>query len=70
MPIFHVRPVPHGGGWQINRDNEPFALQTFRFRHQAITEARKLRGREPGEIRVYGADGHYQFSEIAPWLDD
>ena len=70
MPVYHVRPIPHGGEWQVNRDDEPFALQTFMFRHQAITEARRLRGREPGEVRVYGLDGNYQFSGIAPWLDD
>ena len=38
--------------------------------HQAITEAHKLRGRGPGEVRVYGLDGNYQYSETAPWLDD
>ena len=59
-----------GKNRQAIHNDEPFALQTFMFRHQAITEARRLRGREPGEVRVYGLDGNYEFSEIAPWLDD
>ena len=45
MPVYHVRPVPQGGGWHIAPDGSPFALQTFRQRGDAIREARKLRGR-------------------------
>ena len=57
--LCHFRPIRHDGGWQINRDDESFALHTFMFRHQAIIEARKLRGRAPGEVRVHGLDGNY-----------
>lgn len=70
MPVYHVRPIPDGAGWQITRDDELFALQTFQRRFDAIREARRLRGREPGEVRVYGMGGNYLYSETAPWLDD
>ena len=66
MPIYHVRPSPSGGGWYITLEDSLFALQSFLLRHQAITAARKLRGREPGEVRVYGLDGNYLYSETAP----
>ena len=69
VPVFHVRPIPQGGGWQITRDDEPLAIASFMFRHQAVAEARKLRGSEPGEVRVYGLDGAYLFSDTAPRRD-
>ena len=70
MPVYHVRPHPSGWGWYIAYEDSPWALQTFRRRPDAIREARRLRGREPGEVRVYGRNGLYQYSETAPWLDD
>ena len=70
MPVYHVRPVPQGGGWYVAPEGSPFALQTFRQRGDAIREARKLRGRERGEVRVYGFDGRYSYSDTATWLGD
>ncbi len=63
MSVFHVRPIPQGGGWQINRDEEPSALLRFAFRYQAIEQARVLRTEEDGEVRVYGADGRYSYTD-------
>ena len=63
MPIFHVRPVPQGGGWQINRNEEPSPILRFAFRYQAIEQARVLRTEEDGEVRVYGADGRYSYTD-------
>ena len=67
MSVFHVRPVPQGGGWQINRNEEPSAILRFPFRYQAIEQARQLRTEEDGEVRVYGADGRYSYTDtVAP----
>lgn len=63
MAVFHVRPIPPVGGWQINRDEEPFPLLKFQFRYQAIEHARKLRMAEDGEVRVYEAHGWYSYTD-------
>lgn len=70
MPVYCVRPIPYGGGWYVAPEGSPFALQTFRQRGDAIREARKMRGRERGEVRVYGYNGRYSYSVTAPWLGD
>ena len=70
MSVYHVRPIPQGGGWYVAREDSPFAHQMFQQRQDAIREARKLRGRERGEVRVYGFDGRYSYSDTAPWLGD
>ena len=61
MPVYHVRPIPQGGGWYVAREDSPFAHQMFRQRQDAIWEARKLRGRERGEVRVYSFECRLKF---------
>lgn len=70
MAVYYVRPVPEGGGWYIAPEGSPFAVQMFWHRQDAIREARKLRGRERGEVRIYGFDGRYSYSDTAPWLGE